>query len=65
MVKVPHTLESEVADFHRVRVEVVMGVGVGFHMELAMEATMVGENGSKLVVVVVVVGMVMVVAYNV
>lgn len=34
-------------------------------MELAMEATMVGENGSKLVVVVVVVGMVMVVAYNV
>lgn len=51
------------ADFHRVRVEVVMGVGVGFHMELAMEATMVGENGSKLVVVVV--GMVMVVAYNV
>lgn len=61
VVKVPHTLESEVADFHRVRVE----VGMGFHMELAMEATMVGENGSKLVVVVVVVGMVMVVAYNV
>lgn len=58
---VPHTLESEVADFHRVRVEV--GMGVGFHMELAMEATMVGENGSKLVVVVV--GMVVVVAYNV
>jgi hypothetical protein len=46
---VPHTLESEVADFHRLRVGV--------------EATMVGENGSKLLVVVV--GMVMVVAYNV
>lgn len=48
VVMVPHTLESEVADFHRLR----MGV----------EATMVGENGSKLLVVV---GMVMVVAYNV
>jgi hypothetical protein len=45
---VPHTLESEGADFHRlsVGVGVVVGVVEGFRMELAVEAMVVGANGS-------------------
>jgi hypothetical protein len=47
----PHTLESEGADFHRLSVGVGVGVGVGmvvegFRMELAVEAMVVGANGS-------------------
>lgn len=43
----PHTLESEGADFHRLSVGVGVGVVVeGFRMELAVEAMVVGANGS-------------------
>jgi hypothetical protein len=41
----PHTLESEGADFHRLSVG-VGGVVEGFRMELAVEAMVVGANGS-------------------
>ena len=39
----PHTLESEGAYFHRLSVGVVVE---GFRMELAVEAMVVGANGS-------------------
>lgn len=46
----PHTLESEGADFHRLLVGVGVGMVVrvveGFRMELAVEAMVVGANGS-------------------
>jgi hypothetical protein len=45
----PHTLESEGADFHRLSVGGGVGVGMvveGFRMELAVEAMVVGANGS-------------------